>query len=148
MGLGDHYRKQVAFVIRLFHSTDLFLYINTSNIFIKVRIFHCMHWLAGMSWCGTFRGCGQTGWRQFGFAGHCKVVLKSTVRAILTPWRTLKLVPDMHFNTEPVADFFLSSGGGGVFSLDWLMALTTTWLIPLSCWLEVSYDLQTCIPSV
>ena len=79
---------------------------------------------------------------QFGFAGYCKVVLNSTVGASLTPCRTFKL-----FQTRVLAQnlqqISLSPlGGGGVFSLDWLMALTSSWLISSSCWLEVSYDLQ------
>jgi len=55
-----------------------------------------MHWLVDMSQCGKFRRCGRSGWRQFGFAGRCKVVLNSTIRASLSPCRTLKLVPDMN----------------------------------------------------
>jgi len=70
-----------------------------------------MHWLAGMSRYGRFRGCGRTGWRRFGFAGHREVALNSTVRASLTPRRTFKLVPDMRFGAELAADFSLSSGG-------------------------------------
>jgi len=101
----------IVLTIRIFDSTDLLLDISISNIFIKVRILCCMHWLADMSRCGSFRGYGQTVWRQFGFAGHCKVVLNSTIRARLSSCRRFKLVPDMRFGAELAADFSLSSGG-------------------------------------
>ena len=85
--------------------TDLLLDIDTSDIFVKVIILHCMYWLADVSRCGRFRGCGRTGWRPFVFAGHRKVVWNATIRASLLPCRTFKLVPDMRFGAELAANF-------------------------------------------
>ena len=33
-------------MIRIFHSTDLLLNINTNDVFVKVRILRCMYWPA------------------------------------------------------------------------------------------------------
>jgi len=69
-----------------------------------------MHWLEEMSRHGRYGGCGRTGWRRCGFAGHHKVILNSTIRASLSPCRTFKLVPDLSFGADFAADLSLSSG--------------------------------------